>query len=97
MKLGVLLASKMGWRVGSKWAVRCSSCVNTRRPNMTATTNNRLEIRPLDDKRYALSLDGHVRYVGTQEECERRAIILSQKNDRATQDKALARSVQVMR
>ena len=42
-------------------------------------------------------LDGFVRYVGTQEECERRAVILSHKNDRAAQDKALARSVNLIR
>jgi hypothetical protein len=40
---------------------------------MTATTNDKLEIRRLDEKRYALTVDGLVRYVGTQEECERRA------------------------
>ena len=48
-------------------------------------------------ERYALMLDGFVRYVGTQEECERRAVILGHKNDRATQDKALARSVNLIR
>ena len=66
-------------------------------PNMTATTNSKLEIHRLDDKRYALTLDGFVRYVGTQEECERRAVILGHKNDRATQDKALARLVNLIR
>jgi hypothetical protein len=81
--------------LGSKRWVQCSSCVKTKQ--LTATTNNRLEIQRLDDKRYALTLDGLVRYVGTQEECERRAVILSQKNDRATQDKALARSLQSTR
>ena len=64
---------------------------------MTATTNDKLEIRRLDEKRYALTFDGLVRYVGTQEECERRAVILSLKTDRATQDKALARSVHLIR
>ena len=64
---------------------------------MTVTTNNNLEIHRLDDKRHALTVGGLVRYVGTQEECERRAVILSHKNDRATQDKALARSVNLIR
>ena len=64
---------------------------------MTATTNDKLGIRRLDEKRYALTLGGLVRYVGTQEECERCAVILSLKADRATQDKALARSVYLIR
>ena len=59
--------------------------------------NSKLEIHRLDDKRYALMLDGFVRYVGTQEECERRAVILTHKNDREAQDKALARSVNLIR
>ena len=75
--------------------VRCAWKANGL--NMTATTNDKLEIRRLDEKRYALTLDGLVRYVGTQEECERRAIILSLTADRATQDKALARSVYLIR
>ena len=82
-------------RLGSKRRVQCSFCVKTKR--LTATTNNRLAIHRLDENRYALTLDGLVRYVGTQEECERRAVIRSQKDDRATQDKALARSVQLVR
>jgi len=69
--------------LGSKRAVQCSLGVKTKR---LKTTNNRLEIHRLDDKRYALSLDGLVRYVGTQEECERCAVLLSKKNDRAMQD-----------
>jgi len=64
---------------------------------MTATTSDKLEIRRLDEKRYALTLDGLVRYIGTQEECERRAEILSLKTDRAIQDKALVRSVHLSR
>jgi hypothetical protein len=97
MNSAALLVRKIGWRVGSKRAVQCSFCVKTKRLNMTATTNSSLEIHRLDDKRHALTLDGLVRYVGTLEECERRAAILSQKNDRANQDKALARSVRLMR
>jgi hypothetical protein len=32
-------------------------------------------IRQLDENRYALTVDGLVRYVGAIEECERRAVI----------------------
>jgi len=50
-----------------------------------------LVVRRLDEGRYAVSVDGIVRYVGTQEECERRVAILAPKNDRAAQDEALGR------
>ena len=39
----------------------------------------------------AVAVDGVVRYVGSQAECERRCAILVPKNDRATQDQALVR------
>jgi hypothetical protein len=48
-------------------------------------------IQRLDEGRYAVAVDGLVRYVGRQAECERRASILLWKNDRATQDQALLR------
>jgi hypothetical protein len=48
-------------------------------------------IQRLDEGRYAVAVDGIVRYVGTQEECERRVAILVPKNDRAAQDRALGR------
>ena len=47
-----------------------------------------VEILWLDENRYAVTIDGIVRYVGTLEECERRAAILTPKNDRAAQDRA---------
>ena len=47
------------------------------------------EIQRLDENRYAVAIDGIVRYVGTLEECEWRAAILTPKNDRAAQDRAL--------
>ena len=50
-----------------------------------------VEILRLDENRYAVTIDGIVRYVGTVEECERRAAILTLKNDRAAQDRALGR------
>ena len=48
-------------------------------------------IQRLDERRYALAVDGVVHYVGTQEECARRSAILALKNDRAAQDRALGR------
>ena len=48
-----------------------------------------VEIQGLDENRYAFIIDGIVRYVGSLEECERRAAILTPKNDRAAQDRAL--------
>jgi hypothetical protein len=48
-------------------------------------------IQRLDESRYSVAVDGVMRYVGSQEECERRAVILAQKNDRAAQDQALVR------
>ena len=51
----------------------------------------RVEILRLDGNRYAVTIDGIVRYVGTLEECERRAAILTPRNDRAAQDRALGR------
>jgi hypothetical protein len=48
-------------------------------------------IQRLDERRYAVAVDGIVRYVGSQEECQCRAEILSPKNDRDVQDLGLAR------
>ena len=48
-------------------------------------------IQRLDQGRFAVAVDGLVRYVGSQVECERRAAILALKNDRTTQDEALLR------
>ncbi len=48
-----------------------------------------VEIHWIDENRYAVTIDGIVRYVGSLEECERRAAILTPKNDRAAQDRAL--------
>jgi hypothetical protein len=50
-----------------------------------------VEVRRLDENRYAVMFDGVARFVGSLEECERRAAILLPKSDRAAQDKALAR------
>ena len=48
-------------------------------------------VQRLDERRYALSIDGIVRYVGTEEECQRRLAMLVPNKDRAKQDKALGR------
>jgi len=62
-----------------------------------SVTHNDVEIQQLDDRRVAFAVDGLVRYVGSQEECVRRAAIRSRKNDRATQDQALLRWVNLSR
>ena len=54
-------------------------------------------IQRLDERRYAVTVDGIVRYVGTQKECEQRVAMLVQKEDRVDQDEALVRSVRQMR
>ena len=48
-------------------------------------------VQRLDERRYALSIDGIVRYVGTEEECQRRLSMLVPNNDRAKQNAALGR------
>ena len=58
---------------------------------MESATHSDVVIRPLDKGRFAFAVDGLVRYVGSQVECERRAAILVTKNDRAMQDQALLR------
>jgi len=54
-------------------------------------------IERLDERRYAFTVDGIVRYVETHEECQQRAAMLGQKEDRVDQDEALVRSVRQMR
>ena len=56
-----------------------------------------IAIQRLDERRYAVTVDGIVRYVGTQEECQHRVAMLGQKEDRASQDEALARSIRLLR
>ena len=53
-------------------------------------------IQRLDERRYALAVDGIVRYVGTEEECQRRLVMLVPNNDRAGQDEALGRLWRIM-
>ena len=70
-----------------------------RNADLTAmkTAKDNIVIVRLDDRRYAVAVDGVARYVGTEEECQRRVALLALKNDRAAQDEALARLVRVMR
>ncbi len=46
----------------------------------------------LDEIRYAMGVDQVICYVGSQEECQRRAEMLVPKNTRDVQDRALARA-----
>jgi len=61
------------------------------------TPKGAIVIERLDERRYAVTVDGIVRYVGTQEECEQRVAMLVQKEGRVDQDEALVRSVRQMR
>jgi hypothetical protein len=60
------------------------------------THNRDIIVQRLDERRYALTIDGIVRYVGTEEECQRRLTMLVPNNDRARQDKALGRLSRMM-
>jgi hypothetical protein len=53
-------------------------------------------IQRLDERRYALAVDGIVRYVGTEEECQRRLAMLVPNNDRAAQGEAFGRLWRIM-
>ena len=61
------------------------------------TRNRDVAIQRLDERRYALAVDGVVRFVGSEEECQRRLAILIPKNDRAEQNNALARLGRIIR
>ena len=61
-----------------------SSCMKQRKQGVA--------VWRLDEIRYAMGVDQVIRYVGSQEECERRAEILLPKNARDIQDRALARA-----
>jgi hypothetical protein len=61
------------------------------------TRKGAIVIERLDERRYAVTVDGIVRFVGTQEECQQRVAMLGEKADRADQNKALAQSIRRMR
>ena len=54
-----------------------------------------IEIRVLDANgaRCALAINGVIHYVGSREECQRRAEILARRSDRERQDQMLARAL----
>ena len=64
---------------------------------MMNTHKGDILVRRLDEWRFAVVVDGVVRYVGSRVECERRAAILLPKDDRAAQDQALLRWVSLTR
>ena len=53
------------------------------------TPKEGVEIWRLDANRYAVGINRLIRYVGSQEECQRRAEILSPKADRDMQDRGV--------
>ena len=59
--------------------------------------NAGIEIIWLDENRYAVTIDGIVCYVGSLEECERRAAILMPRNDHPIKDDELAALAQLPR
>ena len=61
------------------------------------TRKGAIVIERLDQRRYAVTVDGIVRFVGTQEECQQRVALLRVKEDRADQNNALAQSIRRMR
>lgn len=56
------------------------------------TRKDNVAIWRLDEHRYAVGVDNVVRYVGSQEECQRRAAILTRQPDREMQDRSLLRA-----
>ena len=56
------------------------------------TRKDNVAIWRLDEHRFAVGVDNVVRYVGSQEECQRRAAILTRKPDREMQDRNLVRA-----
>ena len=56
------------------------------------TRKDNVAIWRLDEHRFAVGIDDVVRYVGSQEECQRRAAILTRKPDREMQDRSLVRA-----
>jgi hypothetical protein len=56
---------------------------------------NSVDVQLLEENRYAVLVDGIVRYVGSLDECRRRALIFTPKDDeREAQNQALRRVVQ---
>lgn len=60
------------------------------------TLQREVSVLRLDEWRYAICVDGVARYVGSHEECVRRAAILAPSDDHAAQDQALLRAICLM-
>jgi hypothetical protein len=56
------------------------------------TRKDNVAIWRLDEYRFAVGVDNVVRYVGSREECQRRAAILTRQPDRDLQDRCLVRA-----
>ena len=57
--------------------------------------SNTVDVQQLEENRFAVFVDGIVRFVGSLEECRRRAVIFAPGNDgHDTRDHALRRAVQ---
>jgi hypothetical protein len=61
------------------------------------TNKGDVVIQRLDERRFAVAVDGIVRYVGSRDECERRVAIMLPKRYRAAQDQALQRLASLSR
>jgi hypothetical protein len=59
---------------------------------MKARKEHSVAIWRLDEHRFAVGVDDVIRYVGSHEECQRRAAILTRKTDRELQDRSLLRA-----
>ncbi|HEX3536695.1 MAG TPA: hypothetical protein VHU15_08000 [Stellaceae bacterium] len=59
------------------------------------TRKDNVAIWRLDEHRFAVGVDNVVRYVGSQEECQRRAAILTRRPDREMQDRNLVRACMI--
>src|SRR5262249_38754506 len=64
---------------------------------VTKTHKDHVAIWRLDERRSAVAVNSVVRYVGTEEECQRRVEILAPKSNRAAQDQALGRLARLRR
>lgn len=71
------------------WGDIVTSLVLRERLGIMKTPKEGVAVWRLDENRYAVGINRLIRYVGSLEECQRRADILSSKSDRNLQDRAL--------
>lgn len=101
--MGERLTSRPGQSAGRGRHWPCERSENTKVKGIEVhiaamkTRKGVIVIERLDERRYAVTVDGIVRFVGTQEECQQRVAMLGEKEDRADQNKALAQSIRRMR